>query len=536
MMRLRSPSPLTALILVFVVTFAYFLLLQGSRVFADPDSFYHVKVAQLIGEQGFLSAFPWLTYTKLAAHYTDQHFLYHVFLLPFVTLFPPIFGAKVATALINAALITLFAAFFIKLRVRFWLVYIGILLATNPFLFRINLVKAPGLSIILLLIGWMLLVRRRPWALAALGFAYVWTYGGFTLLIVLAGVYAAVQALYSMYHERAFARVFRRVVPLRWHLRSLFRRTPLVLAGATAAGVVLGVVANPFFPHNLSFYWQQLVQIGIVNFQTVINVGGEWRPYGFVELVAGTVFVSIALLFAVLAYLFRGRRQTPESWTLLVMTVFFFLITLKSRRYVELYVPFAVLFAAYAHRDALRGVSTKDIMRVARRYFLRHTVVAVLLAAYFCITVFTIVTRDTMNLYSDLKKGTPIDQFAGVGTWLKQNTQKDSIVVTSDWDEFPPIFYQDSWNRYIIGLDPTFMYVYDAALYERWAKLTMGQRSADATAIITKDLRSRTVIVTKDHQAFRQTMQEQKSFSVVYEDNDAWIYQLKADAAWPAQP
>ena len=87
---------------IFSISFVVLLVLQAAPVFADPDSFYHAKMALLIRDQGVIHTFPWLDLTVLGQHYTDQHFLYHVLLIPFVTWFPPLVGLKLATVFFGA--------------------------------------------------------------------------------------------------------------------------------------------------------------------------------------------------------------------------------------------------------------------------------------------------------------------------------------------------------------------------------------------------------------------------------------------------
>lgn len=528
MLRYQRSTIVLCAFFIFALASAFFFWLQAKPVFPDPDSFYHITMAQLLGEQGVVQHFPWLAFTGLPSYYTDQHFLYHVVLLPFVTLLHPVVGAKVATVFINAALLSLIAVFLIRFRVRFWPVFCTILLVTNPFLFRINLVKAPGLSIVLLVTGLWLLFRERPWPLAALAFLYVWTYGGFAMLGIFAAVYAVATVLHTQQNQHGVLQVFRRFLPQRWLWANLLRHPALRCLSAVVAGLTLGVVLSPYFPQNLFFYWQQLVQIGIVNFQNVVNVGGEWRPYGFIELLANTVFVSIAVLLAYVGFFITYRKQTNQSWTLALLTVLFFLITLKSRRYVELYVPFAVLFAAFVSRDALPNVRPATLWQWYRRVFRRHAVVTALLSGYVLVTSTSIVVRDTRQLDADLKSGFSATYLQNVSAWLAAHTPVGSIVVHSDWDEFPSLFYHNRRNYYIVGLDPTFMYQYNRLLYQRWADLTSGTRSEDAARIITRDLQSATVVVTSDHPDFARTMREQRSFVKVYEDAEAAVYQLRA--------
>lgn len=521
-----------ALVLVasFVVSFGFFFALQTKPVFPDPDSFYHIKIAQLIAGHGVVQNFPWLTFTGLGDYYTDQHFLYHVFLAPFVSNFDPIFGAKLATVIIDAALITLLAAFLISSRVRWWWAFLLILFVTNPFLFRMNLVKAPGFSIILLVIGLWLLFARRVLPLFLLSFLYVWAYGGFVLLGWVALVYLVVAALLGWARHRALASLFRRLTPRRRRWRQIAHSKLTMLLAAVAGGLTVGVLVHPYFPKNLFFYWQQLVQIGIINFQKVVNVGGEWHPYGFVELLANTVFVSIAVLLALVFLAIFRRRQSAESWTLGALWLFFFLITLKSRRYVELYVPFSVLFAAFSFRDALAGVRFWDLWKRLTTLFERRWVLVALLGAYILTASTMVIIRDERQLVQDLASGFSPTYLSAASQWLAKNTPEGSIVVHSDWDEFPILFYHNDHNRYIVGLDPTFMYQYDKTLYQRWAELTSGNRTDVATPIILNDLKSSVVLVAKDHQPFRRTMEAQKGFTMVYEDEDAWIYRLTEPA------
>ena len=89
---------------VFAIMLILYLPLQiGSQAFADPDSFYHMKMAELIAAHGPIRDFIWLPYTTLAQFFfADQHFLYHVSLIPFIKIFGPLAGMKLATAIMSA--------------------------------------------------------------------------------------------------------------------------------------------------------------------------------------------------------------------------------------------------------------------------------------------------------------------------------------------------------------------------------------------------------------------------------------------------
>ena len=74
-------------LIIFAAFLSLFGYLQAFGGFADPDSYYHVKMAELIASNGIIKNFPWLPFSILQNNYVDHHFLYHVYLAPFVSLF-----------------------------------------------------------------------------------------------------------------------------------------------------------------------------------------------------------------------------------------------------------------------------------------------------------------------------------------------------------------------------------------------------------------------------------------------------------------
>ena len=139
----------------------FFGLMQASWTFADPDSFYHAKMAVLMLERGIIRDFPWLVYTSLPGGYTDHHFLYHVILIPFVKFFSPLIGIKVATVFINTTFILLFYGFLRKNKILRPFFFVFLLLSTAPFIFRIDLVKANGLSLVFVMLILIFIFQKK---------------------------------------------------------------------------------------------------------------------------------------------------------------------------------------------------------------------------------------------------------------------------------------------------------------------------------------------------------------------------------------
>lgn len=508
---------------IFVVAFIFLLWLQADPTFADPDSFYHAKSALILRDEGVVEEFPWLQFTNLNEAYTNQHFLYHAFLIPFVTAFDPVVGVKIATILLAAGLILLSYLFLSSFRVRLAWLYPILLLVVTPFVFRISLAKAPSVSIMFLIAGIWLMMRGKHWWLFALSFAYVWAYGGFALILIAVGLWSGLGILKDVIEKRKHTSpdisghsIFYRVIHNK-HVRTIV---------ATVSGVIAGVVINPYFPQNLSFIWSQLVKIGIVNYRDVIGVGNEWYSYKFIELISNTIFLTVIVLVAAVLFVIFIKNQRQRSWFFILLTIFFFVLTLKSKRYVEYYVPFGMLFGAFSLHDALTHVDLRKFLKDIVSWYFRQKIFATILLIYFLITLPVLAVRDIRTIKRDLGGGSNVQRFAASSEWLAQNTPQGAVVFHSSWDEFPILFYHNSHNYYIIGLDPTFMYEYDKELYKQMVDITTGVYVENVGTVLKEDFRSSYVFVEKNHTAMKTTIENISGAKLVYSDDEAWIYDI----------
>ena len=192
-------EPLFQGLVLFALVFALFLWFGASSYFPDPDSFYHAKIAELLSQGEFHQTLPWQQFTVLKDYGIDQHFLWHIFLIPFVWLpFP--FGIKFSVVILASAVILAFYFLLKKQKVPYsW--WLTLLLATlTPWTFRINLVKANTTSLLFLLFGLYFIFKSKKtkWdnlAIFLLAFFYVWAYGGFILLPFFVGLYWLISSL-----------------------------------------------------------------------------------------------------------------------------------------------------------------------------------------------------------------------------------------------------------------------------------------------------------------------------------------------------
>jgi len=367
-------------------------------------------------------------------------------------------------------------------------------------MFRINLIKAPAVSIIFLLLGIHLIFQYRYRLLFVLSFFYVWAYGGFILIVIFAGLYALVSIVYD------------------W-LRGLSHRPFSVIMGhsrelklffISIAGVVSGLIINPHFPNNLIFYWNQLIKIGVVNYQSI----------------AGTAVVTIVLLIALYLFIAHHKRITKKSITLFLIFIFFFAFTLKSRRYVEYYVPFAILFEAFAINQLAGIYSWQTVWETIKRFYSNNRIVATILGVYFLVTFPALIGKDFHGTYRDFQNGIPLDRFKAAAEWLQEESEPGDIVFHSSWDEFPILFYYNSDNYYIAGLDPTFTYEYDQTLYHKMVDITIGTQADNLHEDIKEAFGASYVFVEISHEAMERNIEQDGGFQEIYRDTDAIIYKV----------
>ena len=521
-----------AYLLLFLLAFIVFAYLQYSQSFADPDSFYHAKIALLIRDQGVIKDFPWLQFTVLKDNYTDQHFLYHIFLIPFVSFFQPLVGIKLATVFLGVLVILLFYHFLRKFRVPWAFIFSFLLLFINPFIFRISLAKAPSVSLIFLILGLYYIFNHRLKSLFFLSFFYVWFYGGFILIFIATLIYIGVSLVYNRWfkkvdHHRFLEKIFS-LLGRKFRQREN-RHLNLKIFLSCSLGLLAGLVLNPYFPKNFIFYYHQLIKIGIINYSKIIGVGGEWYHYGFIDLISNTVILSIILVITLVLFFIFIRKQSKVTVTLFFIYLLFFIFTLKSRRYVEYYVPFGMLFTAISLHDSLKKVDLKKYFNIFKIVYFKNIwskILITLLIIYVLILLPTVIIRDFKTNKNDLSGGVPFNKFFQVSQWLKKNTPPGSVVIHSDWDDFPVLFYHNSHNYYIVGLDPTFMYEYNQDIYWKWVNLTLGKEVPNLYQVVKNDFKASYILIEKDHSGMRNNVVKTPGFSLIYEDNQTYLYQV----------
>jgi hypothetical protein len=492
----------------------------------DFDGYYHVKWARLLWENFkakhfYPPAFMWLPLTTLNPHdYVDHHYLFHILLIPFAAFRDPQTGGKVAA--IVFASVAVFACYWliVHYEIRYRLLWLLALLASSaPFLYRMNMTKAPPFAILFLIIGTYLLFEGKHRYLLPLGFVFALTYDMFVLLLLAAIIWVGVVA----WTERRFE----------WR--------PLVFV---ALGCALGLVVNPYFPHNLYLFWEHArVKITAVDFAT--KVGNEWYPYDTREFLANCFVALVAMLVGYIAFDGSDRKRSQKPLYFLILSTGLLLMNARWKRFAEYFPPFAVIFAAFTLEQFWRGRAVfthlpDDVLEdlqpfldrqeptvVAKEHKQQDTwrIVKIALAAIALGGVFLVNVYRTSH---DISDSDPPNYYAKGAAWMRVNIPAGQTVFNTDWDDFPRLFFFDSTHVYVSGLDPTYLLDKNADLSKLYEKITTGDEE-DPGPLIRDRFGARWVFTdnTDDHVSFTDNALKSGWFDRVYKDDDCTILHLR---------
>ena len=503
----------------------------GAICCGDFDGYYHIKWSRLLWDNMraghfWPPSFIWLPLTTLNPRdYVDHHLLYHIILIPFTWFRDLQTGAKIAAIIFSS--LAVFSCYWLIVRyeIRYRLIWLLALLASSaPFLYRLNMGKAPPFAIIFLAIGIYLLFERKFWPLLPLAFVFALTYDMFVLLVVAAIIWTVVIA----WTEERFE--WR---PIAW----------------VALGSLLGLVINPYFPHNLYlFYEHARVKIVAGDFGT--SVGQEWYPYNTHEFVANCLVALAAMLAGYLAFGGIDRKRSERPLFFLILSTVLMLMTARWKRFAEYFPPFAVLFAAFTLEELWRGRAVfthlpQDVLADLQPFLDRQEsgaaskesrnqeswkmvklgFVAVILGLALFLNVY--------RTAKDIREGDPRDYYAKGAAWMRANIPPGEMVFNTDWDDFPRLFFYDPTHRYVSGLDPTYLLDKDRSLSDLYVKITTGDEE-DPGPLIRDRFGARWVFSdNKDHEGFYDNALRSGWFDRVYEDSDCGVLHIRDQKAEP---
>jgi hypothetical protein len=494
----------------------------------DFDGYYHIRWSRLLWEnmrQGHLfpPTFNWLPLTTLnPKDYVDHHLLFHILQIPFTWFGDLRLGAKVAATIFSSLAVFSCYWLIVRYRISYALVWLVAMLGCSaPFLYRLNMAKAPPISIIFMVAGIYLLFEKKYAWLAVLAFLYVWTYSLFVTLLAAALIWTAV---------------------LGWSERR-FEWRPLVW---TVAGTIAGFVINPYFPKNVALFVEHvLIKVRFNDFST--SVGSEWYPYESWFFLVSCVVAFAAMLAGYIAFDWSERRRAARPLFFLVFSTLLMIASFRSRRFVEYWPPFAILFAAFTLQAIFDGARRGALGRLpehvlddlqpfldrhetaeesARRRQREHWQTGV--AVFVGLLLGVVLVINVYQTAKELSEEAGPDRYRSGMEWVRNHVPAGEMVFNTDWDDFPKMFFYDTTHVYASGLDPTYLLDKNPELSKLYEDITLG-KIKDAAPIIRDRFGARYVFSDNEdvHNDFYFNAKESGWFDIVYEDEECTVLHIR---------
>ena len=490
----------------------------------DFDGYYHIQWSRKLWEgmksRAFPPEFPWLPLTTLnPKDYVDHHLLFHIIQIPFAASSDPRLVAKISSAFFGG--LAVFACYWliIRYRVRYPLVWLIALLACSvPFLFRMNMAKAPPLAIVYLIVAIHLFFKRKYWPLLPLALFFTWTYDLFPLLIMAALFWAITIAITEVRFE--------------WR--------PLVFV---VVGCIAGLVINPYFPENLQLLVEHMkIKLTVADFNT--KVGNEWYPYDSWAFLGNSAVACIAMLVGYLAFEPSERRRSHYPIFFLLFSTALLIMNARWKRISEYWPPFAILFAGFSLKPWLEGyrpylTRLPDDVQAELKPFLDREggpvppqetklrdVIRIVGVVVVSLALSGFLLVNLLASSEEIGQSEPHEYYRAGAEWMRTNIPPGQIIFNTDWDDFPRLFYYDPTHYYVSGLDPSYLFEKDPDLSRLYDRITLGQVE-DPGPLIRDRFGARYVFSDNNHHDFFEHARVSGWFDIVYEDTQCTIMYIR---------
>lgn len=517
----------------FLIIFSSYFLLPSFN--SADDQFFNIRLAEKLSTEGINA----LTYFDEFSYGGAQSWvfnpLFYIVLIPFTWIEPLEYGIKLFAVTAVAGLLT---ALFLYFRTRLvpqpfiWTCIICSLLLNADLYMHILNARAFVLALFVLVLLFIVLLKKRYEWVAVVSFLYFFVHSATFFFPVLVG------AIYT-----AFL--------LQGRFKNAWNPVLATGVGMVAASGIAILIFPDFVTYFLSFL-ETLSKI-VLSFHSVgateISEGLESYPMTIFDIFAAYPLFSI---FVVTILGIQGQRMwdkyqnkksigEPLDITLFFLTILFLLGTLITKRNLDFFFLFALLYtvpvASQWFEDNKQAISV-----TAKRSFL--AVIALLMITQIFVFADRIVSAPW---YQSIESA---------ALWLQENTEENSIVYNPTMNFFATFyFYNEGHNRVVIGIEPRNFYDHDPEKYWKWVNLSergvicsqdlcpiemkkrdmakaqenkawLVETGEQAVAVLQNDFQTDTVITSGDFVYFNEILEESGKFEKVYETPVSGMYRI----------
>jgi hypothetical protein len=482
----------SALCWVFII----FCIIWPLNYFMGVDAYYHIKIAEIMREHGLvLGNFSWADCSIWKDNFFDKDWLFHIYLIPF-TFLGKLVGGKIAILGAVFIICISWGIFLKSLRIKNIFLALIIMMSCYGFYSRLFMCRGHLLSIAFFPLCLAAIINRKQALLFVLVVAYSLSYAGSWQILPLAFLF---DLLMSFYYKDSF---------------SLKQSATLVVLLA----LIISIFANPYFPNNINgliiqnFFVLKAKWFGTGNI--VLNLGNEFNSLT-VKKVCEWYLLFFVLLFITLGNFFKiWKKQNLNTVYLGILTIIYFLLTIISMKFSDYSVPLGFVFIALFWDKWLTRRSKESVKNKLIFYFFYFSILLIV-----CLTMkhyMRLAAKYDKPLYSDAIK------------WLNDNLldaeidreiNPKQVIFTGGWDDAPMLFYGAPQYKYLVFLDPSFMYFYSSRKYLIWQKIVKGKIICPAV-VIHKEFNANLVFVDNRRKILGEILEQDPYAELCYSGSD----------------
>ncbi len=484
---------------IFLLAF-FFQLMRGGIL--GVDGFYHLRMADFYARgiiQDVGNNFHWTKHSIWNGAFVDKDYLWHLYLLPFTFLtdggaseleFVGILATSLAAALI--ALVSYFIFFREKVALPlFWVLLL--FSVSEVFLYRSMLCRSHLLSIIFCLLGWYAIANRSYRWLFLVALFYTLSYTAPHVLFVLVFIWAGVEVAYNFLS-------FQTKPSIKDHSASRFERPSFFFYTisffrniskpflSVVLGISVGMLVHPAGTKLISFWYAQnllvpsqaleIPGLGLAELVfsegsggqdeiSTLKVGAELYPMTSREFLVRHFIGLALLLFPWVMMTFLRIRPQRKAIFAYGCAVCFFVLSLISQRFAEYFSPFIILAAGMMFSHCFKSQEWKNWKRNSASFvkFVRVVFIIGFLGNFILkpLLLMNKVEERELRIYQP------------VGDALQKHVPKGESIFHASWDAFPQLFFFAPEYNYVVGLDPTFLYLYSKEDFESYQAIVQGR-------------------------------------------------------------
>jgi hypothetical protein len=118
------------------------------------------------------------------------------------------------------------------------------------------------------------------------------------------------------------------------------------------------------------------------------------------------------------------------------------------------------------------------------------------------------------------------ERFEAAAHWLQAHSAPGERVFQTDWDDFPELFFHNTHNTYIVGLDPSYLSLADPQLYQFWQGVGRGF-VREPSQWIRGAFEANWVITDREQRLFLERARSDPGLEVVFENASAVVFRVK---------